>query len=558
MVTDARLVYAEVPNSMKDEIKERISLLIITATDIETKILQGKMRPLTGYTNIAKMYLGNCTYYVGCFGVYGVVHVQCGSMGSISRDASLATAMEAIEIWKPKAVVMVGIAFGVSNNKQYIGDVLVSESIIPYNIQRVGENRVIYRNPIPPSGGVLLDRLRNFKEWDYKLPCGKRARIIHCQMLSGESLVDNPDYRDELLNAFPAAKGGEMEGVGLYAAADRKKTEWIIVKGICDFADGNKAKNKDEYQTIAAKSAISFCQKVFSSRFAFDELHFVPIDETNQDTTKNFALEENPLVVNKVLFDRYTKEMEDYYIERDNDHEIEKWLDICGLWISGPSGCGKTCSISRNLIQAGKRYIYVNLGCCIGYTVEKLFNQIYLDVIEYVEEKGNNCESHSTLPAITKSLSNILGNHFKEEEIYIFIEEIPLDEDEPFAEFVSKISPMMIDVLDKNPGIDVKFIFSSIKSPQKYIASSQKKICEKIKFLDFQFWKDDEIMKLLEVVVDQLNIHFSMNEMKTILTKSKGSPRFVKMFTRNYICLIKNPGRDLDSILNETFRELDY
>lgn len=557
METNARIVYTEIPSSKKDEIRGKTSFLIITATDIETKVLQENMRPLPGYPNIATLYQGNCTYYIGCFGAYGVIHVQCGSMGSISRDASLATAFEAIEVWMPKAIVMTGIAFGVNKKKQCIGDVLLSESIIPYNIKRVGENGTIYRNPIPPSGGVLLDRLKNCKGWDYKLPRGRTAKVFPCQILSGESLVDNPEYRDELLKAFPAAKGGEMEGAGLYAAADRKKVEWIIVKGICDFADGHKNKNKEECQNIAARSAISFCQKIFSSRFAFDELRFVPIDEENQDNTKTFAIEENPLVVNKVLFDRYTKEVEDYYIQRYNDQEIKKWLDITSLWVSGPSGCGKTCSISRNLIQGEKKYIYINLGCCIGYTVEKLFNQIYSDVFEYIGGKSNNCESYSTLPEITKNLSNILTKHFKEKEIYIFIEEIPLEEDEQFAEFVSKISPLMIDVLDKNPGIDVKFIFSSINSPKKHIGYSQKKIYEKIKFLDFQFWKDDDIKKLMEMIADRLNIHFSMAEIQTIIEKSKGSPRFIKMFTRNYICLIKNPSRDLDGILNETLRELD-
>ncbi|MBK8342206.1 MAG: hypothetical protein IPL12_02105 [Bacteroidetes bacterium] len=36
-----------------------------------------------------------------------------------------------------------------------------------------------------------------------------------------------------------------MEGAGIVSVCDGK-LQWIIVKGICDFADGNKADNKEK------------------------------------------------------------------------------------------------------------------------------------------------------------------------------------------------------------------------------------------------------------------------------------------------------------------------
>ena len=47
----------------------------------------------------------------------------------------------------------------------------------------------------------------------------------------------------------------------MYAAASTEQTEWIMVKGICDWADGTKC---DGYQKVAASSAVSLVKKVLS------------------------------------------------------------------------------------------------------------------------------------------------------------------------------------------------------------------------------------------------------------------------------------------------------
>ena len=52
------------------------------------------------------------------------------------------------------------------------------------------------------------------------------------------------NFRDQLLALEPEAIGGEMEGIGLYTAAQGEKVDWILVKAICDWADGNKETDK--------------------------------------------------------------------------------------------------------------------------------------------------------------------------------------------------------------------------------------------------------------------------------------------------------------------------
>jgi nucleoside phosphorylase len=56
----------------------------------------------------------------------------------------------------------------------------------------------------------------------------------------------------------PEAIGGDMESWGVYAACHESKVEWIVLKAICDWADGNKSENKRQNQQMAAKNAAEF------------------------------------------------------------------------------------------------------------------------------------------------------------------------------------------------------------------------------------------------------------------------------------------------------------
>jgi nucleoside phosphorylase len=212
-------------------------ILLVTATELETEELHKKFSPFPGYTKILKVYSGSQTYFFGVFGKYKVAHVQC-TMGSMSRSGSITTVMNALDVLKSKVVIMVGIAFGVNEDSQRIGDVLVAESIIPYNNKRIGENDTIQRGIESPTSKILLNRFKsNEANWEYLLDGNMKATMIPTRLLSGEELIDNRGYRNKLIADFPQAKGGEMEGAGVYAACDGR-AQWIVITGICDYANG--------------------------------------------------------------------------------------------------------------------------------------------------------------------------------------------------------------------------------------------------------------------------------------------------------------------------------
>ncbi|MDX2068257.1 MAG: hypothetical protein SFV55_07510 [Haliscomenobacter sp.] len=253
--------------------------LIVTATDTETSALHQKMAPLPGEEGLLEVKKDNATYFLGKLGNFAIANVECGSMGSSASMGSILTVSNAISALQPKFVLMVGIAFGIDGAKQNIGDVLVSEHILPYEIQRAGSDQIIWRGSKPEASNTLRNNFKNLRGWEYTLPNGEEATLELCDILSGEKLIDNLNLRNQLVQQFPTAKGGEMEGAGLYAACQDKGVEWILIKSICDFADGNKGSGKKEKQALAIETALDACLHVFKKKYVFEALGLNALQE---------------------------------------------------------------------------------------------------------------------------------------------------------------------------------------------------------------------------------------------------------------------------------------
>ncbi len=207
------------------------------------------------------------------FGTINGAHVWMtqSEMGSGGLDASLLTVLKGIESLSPAAVIMIGIAFGVNDRKQAIGDILVTENLRPYELQRVGTRarkpQIVLRGDRPHASPWFLNHLKSAElSW-------QGAQVRFGVLLTGEKLVDNVDFREQLRTFEPEAIGGEMEGAGLYVACQNKKIDWILVKAICDWADGHKARNKHARQQTAAQNAAAF---------VLHALKFAPIDWANK------------------------------------------------------------------------------------------------------------------------------------------------------------------------------------------------------------------------------------------------------------------------------------
>lgn len=232
-------------------------VLIVTATTVESKAVVEVFQKTAGC--VSKLTpVGDRIYHdLGAVNGASVCMVQ-SEMGSGGLGASQQTVQKGIAALSPMSVIMVGIAFGVNSEKQSIGDILISQQLMLYELQRVGTEKgrlkLIPRGDRVHASPWLLNRFKSaVLYWD-----DSKAKVHFGLILSGEKLVDNMDFRQQLSEFEPEAIGGEMEGAGLYVACQDAKVDWILVKAICDWADGHKANDKDERQRLAAYNAASF------------------------------------------------------------------------------------------------------------------------------------------------------------------------------------------------------------------------------------------------------------------------------------------------------------
>jgi nucleoside phosphorylase len=239
----------------------KVQILLLTVNDWERKALLSEMTPLDGEESILQGALSSITYRIGMFGNYCAAYTE-STMGSGGRQGATLTAERAINELKPKAVFLLGIAFGIDSKKQKLGDVLIAENIFPYELQKLNEKFAIYRGHSVLCGTILAERFR-MRRSDWKPSHNGQSFDVSVHqglVLSGEKVVNNKEFRDALVKGFPTAIGGEMEGAGAYSAVTNP-TEVILIKSICDWADGDK---NDDAQPFAAFTSISLAKHVLS------------------------------------------------------------------------------------------------------------------------------------------------------------------------------------------------------------------------------------------------------------------------------------------------------
>ena len=248
--------------------------LFITANENERTAFEAKF---VKRASDAKKYIKSAPYYLGTFGKYPAAYIHIEEQG-VTSPAAMPLVGPLIDQLRPAAVVMPGIAFGVDECAQKIGDVLVSDKILPYDSQRLKKNETEYKETPKEVGFKLLNAFRDHREWDYSLPESRGQSVVHIgAILTGSRLVNNYMYREKLIKDFKKYKpiGGEMEAQGVYSMARLYGvSEWIIIKGICDWGYKKDNPDKDKDQLIAASAAVDFCHHVFSRDGVFDPADF--------------------------------------------------------------------------------------------------------------------------------------------------------------------------------------------------------------------------------------------------------------------------------------------
>lgn len=116
-----------------------------------------------------------------------------------------------------------GIAFGIDETKQAIGDVLVSKQIQDYALERVNDDGTVTpRGDKPSCSDNLLNRLHQVDAVE-KRRGNNWPKVRFGLVLSGPKLIDNLDYRNSLKTLHTEAIGGEMGLFVDFRGSQRKR-----------------------------------------------------------------------------------------------------------------------------------------------------------------------------------------------------------------------------------------------------------------------------------------------------------------------------------------------
>lgn len=223
-------------------------VVLMTVNEIEASAVR---RALEGEGLVPQAHHGATNVY-WIYGPVGgaTVALLRSSMGSGGPGGSALTAIDAARELKAGALISTGIAFAM-NDDQPIGQLLISDKLASYELSRIGTDdrgsqSIIRRGGEDHAAVRLVNRFRDSRLEDINVDYQIGT------LLSGEKLLDNLAFRENLRASYPEAIGGEMEGSGILSAGAREGIEWIVAKAVCDYAH-NKGEGKKQRQLLAAE-----------------------------------------------------------------------------------------------------------------------------------------------------------------------------------------------------------------------------------------------------------------------------------------------------------------
>ena len=254
--------------------QRNIQILLVTVNKHEYNAVLSSLNPvknskLSKYTHCCKIppLKKTATYVFGKFGAFNVaVHKMVAQGPAAAQD--VITVSSSCFGDNLNAIIAVGVTCGVENKSDYL-DVLVSDKITFYQYaDTIDKDKLKIDVANLPTSSFLLDVFNQPPQWPINKSSETVAKLTKKPVLrfgtilSGNKLVDNKKYKEELLENFsPDAIGIEMEGAGLFHNCSDHNYEILIVKSVCDFGDGKKDK---KYQPTAALLAAE-CVKHYLS-----------------------------------------------------------------------------------------------------------------------------------------------------------------------------------------------------------------------------------------------------------------------------------------------------
>lgn len=220
---------------------------------------------------------------------YFVVCAQCRKPGN---NSSHSLTDDILARWKPKYLLMVGIAGGVKGRENIVlGDVVVHNNLVYYELvketNRGEEERTL---DLQPRSVFLSDTaefiVQKCVPWWDKIDAlrpdannnSNIPKVVFGEILSGDKLFGNPksNLLEQLLIKHPKAIAMDMESAGianaLWQHSSDYHVEFLIVRGISDFCnEDDNQKTRERWKPYAAQASAAFARELIRNTSAKQE-----------------------------------------------------------------------------------------------------------------------------------------------------------------------------------------------------------------------------------------------------------------------------------------------
>lgn len=175
-------------------------------------------------------------------GSYRLIVASPLAMGRV--DAAILT-NDALRRFRPRYVLLVGVAGG-APEKVALGDVLIADQFVDYEIQKHTDEGAQIRYRVHPADARLLGAAQHLTGWEQAVAVsrpepGTPRRHIGT-IASGDKVQAKTDSLRPYQEAWPQLIGVEMEAGGVASAAFQAshKPGVLMVRGVSDLADAHK------------------------------------------------------------------------------------------------------------------------------------------------------------------------------------------------------------------------------------------------------------------------------------------------------------------------------
>ena len=187
----------------------------------------------------------NATFPDGNTDLYRVIVLPLLGMGLVQAATATTTA---IDRWRPRYIVVIGIAGGIAAKGIQIGDILIADQIANYELQKVTPEGPEIRWDVHQVDPRLLSACNNFIDESWKellqveRPGQGEPRRFNGPIASGDKVIAFGEYLKKPQEAWPKLIGVEMEAAGAAKAAFQSSagSGFFMVRCVSDLADEKK------------------------------------------------------------------------------------------------------------------------------------------------------------------------------------------------------------------------------------------------------------------------------------------------------------------------------